>query len=379
LKYILTISLLFSCVLAFAQEKIILPGAVYLNGVGEVYGVGAGLKKTTGHYFDLFAAKSLGKVDGEGVIVSNIPIFDPKIKLSLGHGQLNKADYETSYSRGLSQGYVVRQQIKGKGSFIGVKLNPFDEKLTFTINYINSWVRFIDYTTTDGQLIPFAKRTLHDISSDIKTYSTSYNFYPHSVHGQRASKIKGSVTTIKGRIAQSNLAILALAANNTFPIGPNFQVSLFTDFQTTKVTDESNSSAVDGDCDTLTNATDKQRCEQLEQELTNFVAESNRHGTSSPLGGSKKLRSYREMRFKGAHTLLNAVEFEMKILKKRPLSAIVFGELGQVSDQFSDLLKHSRYSAGLGLRYNLGAIPLRLESATGSEGQTVYLTAGYPW
>ena len=51
-----------------------------------------------------------------------------------------------------------------------------------------------------------------------------------------------------------------------------------------------------------------------------------------------------------------------------------------LSDVFSNLYDHSRYSAGVGLRIFVNKnLPIRIESATGNEGESIYLTAGPQW
>ena len=157
-------------------------------------------------------------------------------------------------------------------------------------------------------------------------------------------------------------------------------MALYTHLNHVSITKASNSAAVNGNCSqNINNPYIYSQCLELQEDVTEFIDQSNKYGTATPLGGSTGLRSYREFRFRSANNALSSAELRYNFNYHLPLQAVSFFELGHANDQLSQLYKKSVYSAGLGLRAFVKDIPLRLEAATGNEGESVFLTAGLPF
>jgi hypothetical protein len=59
---------------------------------------------------------------------------------------------------------------------------------------------------------------------------------------------------------------------------------------------------------------------------------------------------------------------------------VAFAEAGQANDALSSLTDDSLYSVGMGARFNINDLPIRLEAAVGSDDtQAWFLTAGKRW
>ena len=99
-------------------------------------------------------------------------------------------------------------------------------------------------------------------------------------------------------------------------------------------------------CDEVVDVEGRADCEALARDLAEFIAASNRSGTTAPLGGSTSLRAYREARFRAAHTRLFATEF--RLAPTPAFEIAVFWERGQAADRTEELSLEPRDSTGLG-------------------------------
>ena len=125
-------------------------------------------------------------------------------------------------------------------------------------------------------------------------------------------------------------------------------------------------------------------CTLLENELANYIVDSNKNGSAQPLGGAYGLRSYSEQYIKAANTMLEGVELTLALPwavgEGKSIELVAFAEAGQASDSISDLADDSLYSIGAGARFNINELPVRLEAAFGSDDtEAWFLTAGKRW
>ena len=123
-----------------------------------------------------------------------------------------------------------------------------------------------------------------------------------------------SASQITGRVGQSDQTILDYGLKTIIPIHSHFSLILNAKYSDALVdinekydTDQEIRDALDAKCATITNASEREKCESLENELVAYILENNTRGTASPIGGSGGLRSFRELRFKAAHTALSLI------------------------------------------------------------------------
>lgn len=134
-------------------------------------------------------------------------------------------------------------------------------------------------------------------------------------------------------------------------------------------------------------------CLSSEQEIVDGFVNARRNGTSTPLGGEQRLRSYPDSRFQGAHMAFIGIEFRWNItVEATPFDYFIwkdvrtgyqiafFTELGTVSETGSQLWKETRDSTGIGFRLIAasGAV-YRADIATGKEGTEFTVIFEYPW
>jgi hypothetical protein len=134
-------------------------------------------------------------------------------------------------------------------------------------------------------------------------------------------------------------------------------------------------------------------CQAAYMADANNTANANKYGTSETLGGAYRLRSYPEMRYKGAHTELLGTEFRWNISTTQSkinlfiledivhaLQLSLFWEEGAVSETEETLgdIKRSTYGAGFRFVAESGNV-YRLDWATGDEDSQVTVLFQYPW
>jgi len=135
-------------------------------------------------------------------------------------------------------------------------------------------------------------------------------------------------------------------------------------------------------------------CEANAENLANTELAVNSNGTSLPLGGGDRLRSFPEGRFQGAHTIYYAAEFRWNYSSSggeqldlffiqdlvEELQVAFFFEQGSVSEIKSELGKTVKTSFGSGFRFLSGSGNLyRADFATGNEGPNFSVIIQYPW
>ena len=134
-------------------------------------------------------------------------------------------------------------------------------------------------------------------------------------------------------------------------------------------------------------------CLQSEQELVDSFINAAAHGTSTSLGGLKRLRSYPEGRFQGGHSGFLGAEYRWNLTEEAtPFNYFFwkdvrtgkqiafFAEAGSVSEFSSDLWKEQRYSYGVGYRILAASGSVyRADFATGDEGSEIAIFFYYPW
>ncbi len=135
-------------------------------------------------------------------------------------------------------------------------------------------------------------------------------------------------------------------------------------------------------------------CKANAENLANANLAVNSNGTSLPLGGSDRLRSFPEGRFQGAHTIYYAAEFRWNYSSSggekldlffiqdlvEELQVAFFFEQGSVSEIKSELGKTVKTSFGSGFRFLSGSGNLyRADFATGNEGPNLSVIIQYPW
>lgn len=133
-------------------------------------------------------------------------------------------------------------------------------------------------------------------------------------------------------------------------------------------------------------------CSQDQVDLIDQDAASNRYGTAAPLGGSQRLRSFSNYRYRAGQALFYGAEYRWNLTDEHePFNIYVakgirtgiqlafFAEQGTVADKNSELFKNFKTSVGMGARLVLTGVIIRVDYANGDEGSEVTVFIDYPW
>lgn len=134
-------------------------------------------------------------------------------------------------------------------------------------------------------------------------------------------------------------------------------------------------------------------CLAAEQELVDQLVAARQNGTSTPLGGDERLRSYPQGRFQGAHTEFYSIEFRWNFSSdvtpfdyfiwkdiRTGLQLAFFAEAGSVGETRSEVGDTFATTFGVGFRMVSGSgFVYRADLATGDEGSEVSIIFDYPF
>jgi hypothetical protein len=128
-------------------------------------------------------------------------------------------------------------------------------------------------------------------------------------------------------------------------------------------------------------------------DVVNGIKAANTYGTAGSFGGTSRLRSYPNDRYKGAHAVFYGTEFRFNLTEEaRPFDIFIakdirtvlqlafFYELGSVEDERKRLGDIYRASYGAGFRMvTASGVVFRADVAAGREGFETTIIFGYPW
>ena len=133
-------------------------------------------------------------------------------------------------------------------------------------------------------------------------------------------------------------------------------------------------------------------CSDQQKALINQNIAANRYGTAALLGGTQRLRSFSNYRFRAGQALFYGAEYRWNLTDEhKPFNIYLakgirtgiqlafFAEQGTVADESSQLFKNFKSSAGMGLRIVLTGVIIRADYATGNEGSELTVFIDYPW
>ena len=369
-------------------EHSLLPGIVHFEGIGSVAVVGLKSEKVGASDLNTVAAVALGDVEGALFNVSEIPLFEGK--LSLSSVFISDISIDTQYGRGLNTGTEYEQELSGFGQFASLK-TQFNNQQYWYANVGASLVSLGDYATASGEVIKINDEGLHDVFSTLASVGvvTDERKASDDNSGLLAS---AELAALLFRPGQSDQGQLNYSASYTWAFEGRHAITGYArgshGFVLAKRSEydevDEVRAEINGECNTLVSVEDQQNCSTLEDDLANYIVDSNNKGNAQPLGGAYGLRSFSEQYIKASNTLLEGLEASYFLPwsagQGNSIELIGFAESAQANDDLTSLLDDSLYSVGFGARVNLKDTPIRLETAYGShDTQAWFLTAGKRW
>lgn len=364
----------------------VLPALVHLEGVGTVAGVGLQAKDIGSEDWQAVTGVAAGDVEAAVIGISHYPIANGH--LSVNQIFVSDATLTTQYARGTDTGTEYQQNLSGAGSI--AKYSQFlSAQHAWYLGAGLSTVALEGYDNEDNDKIDINDAGLHDVNTTSFSIGYHYEQSPDSASGWQTNL---EFATALFRAGQSDQGQLNHNTHYTQAISNRLSVTGYIRgshgfvLNRKKEYDEVDEvlGALNGQCATLTTIEKQQDCAQLEQDLANYIVQSNRNGSAKAIGGAYGLRSYSEQFVKAANTLLEGVELAyqlpVNLTDNKKLEIIGFSEAGQASDDIQKTFDKSLYSMGAGIRLHVNSLPIRLEIAKGNDDtQSAYLTAGKNW
>lgn len=361
----------------------VLPIAASYDGVGGIYGIGYSQEFSGGH--KLLVGGAAGDVSAFGGLYTKT--FGANFEISFGALVFDQVGLTTTYERGLANDeddrYILN--FKGNAYALGSKWWTLSDRLVLGFSAIQSTIEFDSYQDSSQDTVNLAGANLFDIETTELKISIEGRFYDNPRAPKKGLGIFGSVSEISGRTGQSDQTTLNYGLNALMPINPIFSLRAKAQYSDAIVkvnskydTDAEIRAALDANCSSITNASERASCERLENNLVDYILQNNTRGTATPIGGSGGLRSFRQLRFRAAHTALYSVEahtslselFNIFNKNQSSLSFIVFHDIGYASDDKLDLFEDFKVSNGAGLKLTKGNNAINLQAANGSDGSS---------
>ncbi|MBD64753.1 MAG: hypothetical protein CME62_06075 [Halobacteriovoraceae bacterium] len=385
MKILLT---LFSILLTNISYANLLPLAASYDGVGGVAGAGYSHEFGNGHKV------LVGGVGGDLTAFGGLYTlsFNQDFELSFGTVFFDQVQLTTTYERGLADDEDNRYllNLKGHAYALGSKLWLLDSYLLLGFSASQFTVEFDSVEDGGQNEINLAGANLFDIETTQIKLSVEGRFYDDPRAPKKGLGVFTSLSHISGRTGQSDQMLLDYGFNGVLPVSPFFTFigkakhsDALVEVNKKYDTDSEVRDALDADCSTIADAGERSKCERLENDLVDYIVDNNNRGTALPIGGSGGPRSFRQLRFRAAHTAVYSLEahtslsqmFKMMNKKDTDLSLFVFHDIGYADDDKTELFKKSVVSNGAGLKLARGTNSINLQAAKGSDDSSSWSLA----
>lgn len=369
------------------------PAALHLEGVGNIYAAGVRSKNVGDLDLTVTAGVGIGDVQAAAVNISDLELSFIDGVISSTSAIITKATLDTQYIRGAkalakNKETVFEQSLTGFAQSIRYQ-EATSEDASWYLNASLSRVEVGGYATESGNDIDINMHLFKPITSFIPTIGYQFDERPNNEQTGLNAKIEFNGNFF--RAGDSTQGQVNYAAGYTFELDRHTLITYLRGSHAYIInkekdydTHEEVKALLKLECDAISDNAEQGSCLTLERDLTNSIVQNAIHGSANSLGGAYGLRSYSEQYVKASNTLLEGAELTLntswKILEDARLSFVVFAEAGQADDQIENLVDNSLYSYGVGIRTNYEGLPIRLETANGSNNeQSWFLTAGTAW
>lgn len=399
---------LFSMTKGFAIERrgpqflsdssyLVFPLPYSLPGIGEgvmVTALGGNIYDTN---IDTYAIAITGDAEGVVAAVEDIHILPKLLILDLMHQNLSKAVVNNYDKRGMDSSkndYSLIEVDKVLSNYAKLTLSLYDRRVEFYAAFREQKARIVSVKDPNGNVLsdlsePFMSKSRRkhlgfvvDYTDDRVNPKKGIKFSSEYISSDKQSDSDPEYYTIDNSIS----FYIPLAK----PLTMGFNIFL-SDAHVTKE-GETDPNVLSQELGLNCSPTDTQ-CLEVEEDLINMMINTNKNGSSTSLGGERRLRAYPGDRYGGAHSLYYATELRWNISEKvRPfnfwiwkdiatgLQIATFYERGTVAEKFDDLGKQTKTSYGGGFRLvSASGFVYRADFAKGDEGSEMTIMFSYPW
>jgi hypothetical protein len=369
------------------------PAVLHLEGVGNIYAAGIRSKNVGDSDLTVTAGIGIGDVKAAALNISDIelPFIDGVI--SSTSILITEATLDTQYIRG-AKALKKNNEMVFEQSLSGIAQNlryqeAITEDTSWYINASLSQVEVGGYATDKGDDIDINMHLFKPITSFIPTIGYQFDERPNNEQTGLNAKIELNGNFF--RAGDSTQGQVNYAAGYTFELDQHTLITYLRGSHAYIINREKDydthvevKALLGLECDAITNNSEQDSCLILERDITDSIVQSAIHGSANSLGGAYGLRSYSEQYVKASNTLLEGAELTLnspwQVAENASVAFVFFAEAGQADEQIENLADNSLYSYGVGIRTNYEGLPIRLETANGSNNeQSWFLTAGTAW
>lgn len=375
----------------------VVPYVYNLPGIGKGTGLLAAASNVGGSYTDLLGGFFFGDVNGQALGVNSVHIIPQHLIFDFGGVHLSRVTLQSYSQRGMNtdkKDYSLAEF--GSTYFDGSRLTATfeDRRYELYFGYYGGVVQLTSLRDRDGNIILDANNAAKAHPGTV-VLGTRLDLTDDYLDPRRGINIEPSFWKATPSAHGPDFYFLDTSVTGYIPVGKRSSWAfnfLRSDSHVIHKgeTDPAALAREQGlDCSLLTDPSEKAQC----QNFLNSIISENEFGTATSLGGTSRLRSYPEGRYKGAHTEFIGAEFRWNLTDEiKPFNIYLvkdvrttvqvafFYEVGTVADHRSDLWKITRSSYGTGFRVvTASGLVYRIDMAVGKEGAAPNIFFQYPW
>lgn len=366
-------------------------------GIGTAYGAGATIANIAGTDTDFTGFYVKGDFEASGAVIANYHLIDERLILDIANYTAKVAPQ--SYKRGIdsSKDEVIHLEVESEVSIAQLSGTFFQRMLEI-------YGRFAFGSQKLNRVLDSEGNEFSNVDKSTNYFQGLNLGFTVDVTDDRQDPRKGLRLEMKDRMLfldrKDSSDYDTLDTNLTYyhPVGVS-SVWAFNAFYSTALmkskaeTNRDKLKQTKGlQCQTIADPVGRAQCEATEKKFLDELIAENTYGRATGIGGTQRLRSYPMERFHAGQTVFYGTEFRWNLTEETTLmdwyilrglrtniQLAFFAEAGSVADVTSDLHKNLRASYGAGLRILFSGATIRLDFATGDEGQEMQLFLDYPW
>lgn len=374
------------------------PIPAQIPGLGSAFGVGATVSNIAETDIDITGFFVDGDFSASGLTVLNMHIIPESLIFDLG-----LYDYNINikqFNRGINsdRNEFILPEVKGNGMLGQLKWTQFDKKLDFFARYgvtSSRVLSVLDKNYNEFSNFDKSKKTNSALTLGVTLDLTDDSQDPRKGVRFEASRWQqlnnAAALSSSYHVYDANLSVyVPIAGKNTLAFNYFRSQAVIDSMGSTNFSDlQSKYGLV---CSGIPDPTERSKCEATESKLINEMIATNRYGNAGSLGGTQRLRSFSNGRFRAGHSVFYGVEYRWNLTDENtPTDWVLikgqrtnyqvsfFAEAGGVADDVSQLNNNLKYSYGTGFRMLFRGVTIRADLATGSEGTEFQLFLDYPW
>lgn len=376
---------------------IALPYVFSLPGIGVGYGVLGAMTNVGETPVDLAGTFFTGDAKGGALSADSIHLVPGHLILDLGGAYITRATVQTFNQRGMDSSRDDYSLVEVKDSyFLGSRATAsfLDRRLEAYLGWYWGSIRIASLRDDSGDVIVEASESPEEI---LRTwiFGGRLDFTDDYMDPRRGVKFDASLWRSPPSGSGPDYYLTDYSLTGFVPLGSKSTWAFHYFRSDAHVLDpgETDPDALAAelgiDCDALADLGQRQECRTYLENL----AEQNRFGQATSLGGFQRLRAYSEGRFSGAHTEMLASElrwnltdettpFDIYFVKdiRTAIQLAFFYEIGSVSEYRSELWEDTRAAYGSGIRVvTASGVVYRLDLGYGREGFATSIFFQYPW